>query len=615
MPRRLLADARLARLAARGDQRAFEAIFERSHQELYRYCRAILRDSDDAQDALQGTMASALHSLPGEERRIVLRPWLYRVAHNEAISILRKRSEAPDSRGAPEPTTAGADSEAEARERLRSLVADLDRLPDRPRGALVMRELSGLGYAEIGAALTISPAAARQAVYEARVALRDMSKGREIDGETARRALSEGDGRRLAAAGCSPPVRLRFVQRIPGRDLPATLGPPGPVSASVSNRCVRPHDRRPRWHQQGRTCARRLAAWQAVTGGVGAGGMTGGMVAKGASVAVALAIGAGAAEMSGVVRMPVLDRNGPAVERGSATGRYARRRSRGPRPRWGRPVACEIHSQRARIRGSGQCGAPVERLGPAGPAGPAGSEVRARSDGLIASEGTACRRPRTGLHRPTLPRGATQRATGRPAAGAPGNSEAAPRGSRRFEPRKQRSGPGPQRLEPWPQRNLPRSQLVTDSRKQRSGPGPQLVTDPRKQRSGPGPRVARAPAGDPRRRTARRSGQAPVAPDNRCVPAFRSATGHISDAQRRAARSRKLDPTDHNRLWMPVCVSAGSRGGHERATRPATAMRATWRRSSARRCRRRTRQPSVPRTVNTRCATASTARRRRSRPN
>ena len=197
MPRRLLADTRLARLAARGDQRAFEAIFERYHQELYRYCRAILRDSDDAQDALQATMASALHSLPGEERRIVLRPWLYRVAHNEAISILRKRSEAPDSHGAPEPTTAGADLEAEARERLRSLVADLDRLPDRQRGALVMRELSGLELCRDWSRAGRLSRRGAPGGLRGRMALRDVSRGREMDCEAARRAVSEGDGRRL----------------------------------------------------------------------------------------------------------------------------------------------------------------------------------------------------------------------------------------------------------------------------------------------------------------------------------------------------------------------------------------------------------------------------------
>src|SRR3954454_20914208 len=84
-------DAGLARRAAQGDQRAFAAIYKRHHQELYRYCRAILRDPDDAQDALQATMVKALRALPGEEREIALKPWLFRIAHNEAITIVRAR--------------------------------------------------------------------------------------------------------------------------------------------------------------------------------------------------------------------------------------------------------------------------------------------------------------------------------------------------------------------------------------------------------------------------------------------------------------------------------------------------------------------------------------------
>jgi DNA-directed RNA polymerase specialized sigma24 family protein len=48
-------DARLARRAARGDRRAFAEIFARHHQAIYRYCRSILRDDEDAADALQNT--------------------------------------------------------------------------------------------------------------------------------------------------------------------------------------------------------------------------------------------------------------------------------------------------------------------------------------------------------------------------------------------------------------------------------------------------------------------------------------------------------------------------------------------------------------------------------
>src|SRR5256885_12006678 len=88
---RLASDAHLVRIAVRGEQRAFAAIFQRYHQELYRYCRAILGDTEEAGDALQNAMVKVMRALPGEKREIALRPWLYRIAHNEAIALLRQR--------------------------------------------------------------------------------------------------------------------------------------------------------------------------------------------------------------------------------------------------------------------------------------------------------------------------------------------------------------------------------------------------------------------------------------------------------------------------------------------------------------------------------------------
>ncbi len=194
---RLLGDRQLVRLAAGGQMTAFEAIFRRYHQELFRSCRGILGDPDEAQDAVQNTMAAALRALPEERREIALRPWLHRIAHNEAVSIMRRRVVVADPASEAEPAGPGADSQAEARARLRQLVADLGGLPDRQRAALVMREASGLDYAEIGNSLDLSETRARQTVYEARVALRELEGGREMECDEVRRALSERDGRVL----------------------------------------------------------------------------------------------------------------------------------------------------------------------------------------------------------------------------------------------------------------------------------------------------------------------------------------------------------------------------------------------------------------------------------
>ena len=314
MPRPLLSDARLVRQAGRGDQRAFEAIFKRYHQELYRYCRAILSDPDEAQDALQSTMASALRSLPGEERQIALRPWLYRVAHNEAITILRQRADVVDADCVSDPTAAGADSEVEARERLRQLVADLDQLPERQRGALVMRELSGLTYAEIATALGTSTAAARQSVYEARVALRDLGRGRDMECEAARHALSERDGRvrrnrrlraHLRACEACSGFETAISQR--SSDLRA-LCPPLPAAAASGLLATLLGG----GSGGGGVGAAAGTAAGGAAGTAGGTAIAGPMAVKGASIAAAIVIGAGAAGVGGGVKLPLLGpREGP----------------------------------------------------------------------------------------------------------------------------------------------------------------------------------------------------------------------------------------------------------------------------------------------------------------
>jgi RNA polymerase sigma factor (sigma-70 family) len=187
----------LMRAAARGERRAFEQIYRRYHQQLYRYCYAILRRESDAEDALQATMAAALRSLPGEKREVSLRSWLYRVAHNEAITLLRGRSKQADPEQAPEPARQSVEAEYAERERFEVILTDLGELPERQRSALVMRELSGLSYEEIGEALDCSGGAARQIVYESRVALQLREEGRTVSCEEIRRAVSDGDRRRL----------------------------------------------------------------------------------------------------------------------------------------------------------------------------------------------------------------------------------------------------------------------------------------------------------------------------------------------------------------------------------------------------------------------------------
>jgi RNA polymerase sigma factor (sigma-70 family) len=194
---RFSSDERLARLISRGSARAFTVLYQRHHQALYRYCRSIVRDHDDAQDALQSTMCNAFLALRASERDVAVRPWLFRIAHNEAVSILRKRHYSDALEEEHERSEDSVERTVDQRERLRLLVSDIQELPERQRAVLLMRELSGLPIEQIAAALSVSHGAAKQTLFEARSSLHEFAEGRVMECETVRRAISDGDGRVL----------------------------------------------------------------------------------------------------------------------------------------------------------------------------------------------------------------------------------------------------------------------------------------------------------------------------------------------------------------------------------------------------------------------------------
>ncbi len=188
-------DERLARRAAGGDTEAFAAIFRRYEKDLYRFCAGILGDPQDAQDAMQNAMLKVLRALPGERREVQLKPWLYRIAHNEAVELRRREHPAEELGPGILDVGSSVEDRAECSERLHLLFQDVADLPQRQRAVLVMRELNGLEFGEIGAALGTSAGAVRQALYEARRRLQQMDLGRQMDCDAVTRVLSDEDGR------------------------------------------------------------------------------------------------------------------------------------------------------------------------------------------------------------------------------------------------------------------------------------------------------------------------------------------------------------------------------------------------------------------------------------
>src|ERR671930_1480866 len=188
----------LARATA-GDEEAFRELVDPFRRELHVHCYRILGSTEDAEDALQEILLAAWQGLGRFERRASLRTWLYRVATNRCLNMLRAARrrpgmEKPLDADLPEPTRLsevvwlepypdvlldgltdsppGPEARYEAREAISlAFVTALQLLPPRQRAVLILRDVLGYHAPEVAAMLDTSEASVTSALKRARQTL------------------------------------------------------------------------------------------------------------------------------------------------------------------------------------------------------------------------------------------------------------------------------------------------------------------------------------------------------------------------------------------------------------------------------------------------------------
>jgi RNA polymerase sigma factor (sigma-70 family) len=179
--KRLLAlagDERLVEQIRRGNELAFEVVFERHGAGILAFCRHMLGSREEAEDAVQHTFAAAFKDLQrAEKRTIALKAWLYTIARNRCVSVLRARREhASELHDLP---TDGLSEQVERRAELRQLLADVRELPEEQRAALLLAEAAGLSHAEVAQVLGCEVANVKGLVFRARTGLIERRTARE----------------------------------------------------------------------------------------------------------------------------------------------------------------------------------------------------------------------------------------------------------------------------------------------------------------------------------------------------------------------------------------------------------------------------------------------------
>jgi RNA polymerase sigma factor (sigma-70 family) len=184
----LAADERLVEHIRRGNERAFEVAYERYGSAILSFCRHMLGNLEEAEDAVQHTFAAAYSDLLRDDREIKLKPWLYTIARNRCLSMLRARRDEPAESA--EIPTAGLQEEVQRRAELRELLDDLRELPEDQRAALLLAEVSDMPHAEIGQVLDCEASKVKALVFRARSGLIRRRDAREVPCTEIREQLS-----------------------------------------------------------------------------------------------------------------------------------------------------------------------------------------------------------------------------------------------------------------------------------------------------------------------------------------------------------------------------------------------------------------------------------------
>jgi RNA polymerase sigma factor (sigma-70 family) len=191
------ADADLVAAVRDGDDSAFEELYRRYQPRISSFVCHMLHDEARCEDVAQEAFMSALRRMRATDCEINFKPWIYQIARNAAIDSYRRNShavevsmDADDGLRASDRTRlvgldGGPDAALVTKERMTHLQGAFDELSDVHTRVLVMRELEGMSYREIGQKLDLTRPAVESALFRARRRLEseytELSEGRRCE--------------------------------------------------------------------------------------------------------------------------------------------------------------------------------------------------------------------------------------------------------------------------------------------------------------------------------------------------------------------------------------------------------------------------------------------------
>ncbi len=179
-----MTEQELIHSARKGDSMAFGELMQAHQDKIYTLCYRMTGNAEDAADLTQEVFLSAWRSLSRFQEQSSFGTWVYRMATNASIDFLRREKrrqvlsmtmeEDSEERQAQVPDERYSPHRLLEQKEARQAVADaLAALSPEHRQVLVLREMEGLSYQEIGQLLDLEEGTVKSRIARARLALRD----------------------------------------------------------------------------------------------------------------------------------------------------------------------------------------------------------------------------------------------------------------------------------------------------------------------------------------------------------------------------------------------------------------------------------------------------------
>lgn len=165
------------RSAQKGDQNSFGILVERYRNKMFYLAYSMTNNRETADDLAQEVFIKAYRALPRFNLKSKFSTWLYRIAINAIKDFHRKesgiekvslnqRKEVPDTRN--------FEDEDEKQEKLKLIRENINKLPEKHRIILTLRDIQGKSYSEIADILHIAPGTVDSRLFRARKSLRKL---------------------------------------------------------------------------------------------------------------------------------------------------------------------------------------------------------------------------------------------------------------------------------------------------------------------------------------------------------------------------------------------------------------------------------------------------------